>query len=111
MGAAALLLLRLAVLGTVVTALLGLAMVAEWRTESPAAALHRGLGLTTAVLAILSLVFRSVATKTQMAWAVWAYRGALILAAVAVTLTADRGGAMIHGDAVRDLAKALLGSG
>ena len=105
------LLLRLAVLGTVVTAVLGLALVSEWRTVSPAVELHRNLGLATVVLAVLSLVLRQVATRTEKPWAVWAYRGALLLAVAAVTLTADRGGAMIHGDVVRDLVQALLGSG
>ena len=105
------LLLSLAAVSVVGTIVLGFALIFEWRTLSPALVLHRNFGLATGGLTILALILRQVAVKKGLSWAIWAYRGILVLAMIAVALTADRGGTIIHGDLAREIAQSVLGAG
>lgn len=103
------LLMRLAVVSMAIVIPLGFALIYERETISPLIELHRNLGLAAGALTLVALVLREVAVRREPGNLVWVYRGLLLVAVVLVALTADRGGALVHGDLVRDIEDFLAG--
>lgn len=97
------LIVRLAVLTGAVAIALGFALIWERETLPPGLILHRNLGLATGVLMLVALVCRELAVRRGAMGLVRVYRGALLLAVIAVGLTADRGGVLVHGNFIQDM--------
>lgn len=97
------LIMRLAVLAGAVVIALGFALIIEREMLPPGLILHRNLGIAAGVFMLVALVCRELAVKRGAPRLVWAYRGVLLLAVIAVGLTADRGGMLVHGNFVQDI--------
>lgn len=100
------LLVRLAVCLSVPTIFFGLALAADRPTMPEMLQWHRNLGILTGVAITMAWLARELAVRSSERWPIYAYYGALAVAVVAVAITGDLGGGLVHGnlmDALRNL--------
>ena len=97
-----------ALMGTLAIAF-GFALIFEREMLAPGMILHRNLGIATGALLLAALVCRELAVKRGAEGLVWGYRGALLAAVIAMGLTADRGGVLVHGDFIAEMLGLVVG--
>lgn len=98
---------RLAVIVTIPTVFMGLALLGDRPTMPEALEWHRNLGILTGVAIIAAWLAREAAVRTYSQRPVRIYQVTLAIAVVAVGLAGHLGGSLVHGDPFHALASYL----